>query len=103
MWAPPRDAVRGAARQSGEVDFRITAEEQDVLFLIAGHLDEGDAPTVDELSREARTDVRSVVVSLRGKGWIDLRDFEGRETVVALSPMAVRALSNLRYGRREQT
>ncbi|WKX73480.1 hypothetical protein [Streptomyces sp. XD-27] len=82
------------------MDFRITAEEQSVLFLIVEHLEGGNAPTVHELSRDADRNVAAEVASLRAKGWILARLVEGRETVIALSPLAVQALSNLRYGGR---
>ncbi|KUJ69664.1 hypothetical protein ACZ90_10100 [Streptomyces albus subsp. albus] len=83
------------------MDFRITADEERVLFLIVGHLDEGNAPTVDELARDAGWDVGREVASLRAKGWILVRHVDGILTVIGLSPMAVTAVSNLRYGRRE--
>ncbi|MFF8811890.1 hypothetical protein [Streptomyces pactum] len=82
------------------MDFRITAEEQNLLFLIVGHLDEGNAPTVEELTRDTGGDVTREVASLRSKGWILVRRVDDRLTVIGLSPMAVTALSNLRYGRR---
>lgn len=83
------------------MDFRITADEESVLFLIVAHLDASDAPKVDELSREAGKSVARDVASLRSKGWILVREIDGRPTVIGLSPMAVVAVRNLRYGRRE--
>lgn len=82
------------------MDFRITAEEQNLLFLIVGHLDEGNAPTAEELARDTGGDVMRELASLRSKGWILVRRVDDSLTVIGLSPMAVTALSNLRYGRR---
>ncbi|KUL52005.1 hypothetical protein ACFV27_04480 [Streptomyces antimycoticus] len=83
------------------MDFRIAADEQRVLFLIVDHLDASSAPTVDELSRDAGEDVGREVAALRSKGWILVRHIDDRLTVVALSPLAVTAVRNLFYGRRE--
>ncbi|MBO3677811.1 hypothetical protein [Streptomyces sp. NEAU-YJ-81] len=83
------------------MEFRITADEQRVLFLIVDHLNAGDAPTADELSRAADGDVMRDVASLRAKGWILVRYVDEHPTVIGLSPMAVAAVRNLRYGRRE--
>ncbi|MGO4751905.1 hypothetical protein AB4212_25400 [Streptomyces sp. 2MCAF27] len=83
------------------MDFRITADEEHVLFLTVGHLDAGSAPTVDELTDDAGRDVARTVDSLRRKGWILVRDVDERRVVIGLSPIAVQALRNIRYGRRE--
>ncbi|MER8156257.1 hypothetical protein [Streptomyces sp. NPDC094472] len=83
------------------MDFRITADEQRVLFLIVDHLDASSAPTVYDLSRDAGGDVGREVAALRSKGWILARHVDGHLTVVALSPLAVTAVRNLRYGRRQ--
>lgn len=85
------------------MDFRITAAEEQVLLMIVRHLDAGNAPTPEELSQEAGRDVRAEVDGLRTKGWALVRDIEGRATVIALSPMAVKAVRNLRFGQRGQT
>ncbi|MFC0597896.1 hypothetical protein [Streptomyces palmae] len=84
------------------MDFRITSDEERVLWLIVGHLDEGNAPTVGELTRDAGREVGREVSSLRAKGWILVRRVDAAQTVVGLSPMAVAALRNLRYGRRAE-
>ncbi|WP_367132460.1 MULTISPECIES: hypothetical protein [Streptomyces] len=91
------DAGSSPDPHSGGVDFNITAEEQNLLFVIADHLDAGNAPTLDELSADAGRDTRPAVESLSRKGWIGVRD----DTVLALSPMALQAVRSLRYGRRE--
>ncbi|MFI9718549.1 hypothetical protein ACIHFE_02685 [Streptomyces sp. NPDC052396] len=83
------------------MDFNITAEEQRLPLVIVGHLDAGNAPTVDGLSADLGHDVHSAALSLRRKGWILVRDVNGRDTVVALAPMALQAVRSLRYGRRE--
>ncbi|WKX70064.1 hypothetical protein [Streptomyces sp. XD-27] len=57
--------------------------------------------TAEELAGDAGGDVLRDVASLRAKGWILTRRVDDRLTVIGLSPMAVTALSNLRYGRRE--
>ncbi|TVL93299.1 hypothetical protein [Streptomyces sp. SAJ15] len=81
------------------MDFRISAEEQRTLFLIVDHLDAGSAPTVEDLERAAGTEVRRQVASLRAKGWILAKHVDDHLTVIGLSPMALTALTNLRYGR----
>ncbi|MBT2383832.1 hypothetical protein [Streptomyces sp. ISL-11] len=81
------------------MDFRITEGEQSLLFVIVAHLDSGSAPTVDELSAGVGHDARPEALALRRKGWILI---DGSETVIALSPMAVQAVRNLRYGQRGQ-
>ncbi|MGY0064818.1 hypothetical protein ACWY4P_51745 [Streptomyces sp. LZ34] len=83
------------------MDFRITADEESVLFLIIAHLDASDAPSVDELSQEAGRSAARDVASLRSKGWILMREIDDRHSVIGLSPMALVAVRNLRYGRRE--
>ncbi|MEV4872890.1 hypothetical protein [Streptomyces syringium] len=83
------------------MDFRITADEEQVLFVIVGHLNAGSAPTTEELSRDAGRDVQGDVEALRAKGWLLVRDVDNRATVIGLSPMATAAVSNLRFGRRE--
>ncbi|MGX8904756.1 hypothetical protein ACR820_05880 [Streptomyces netropsis] len=82
------------------MDFRITAWEEELLLTIVAHLDAGSAPTVDELSGRLERDAEPEVASLRSKGWILVRQVDGRETVIALSPMAVMGVRNLRYGGR---
>ncbi|MCC3773651.1 hypothetical protein [Streptomyces sp. UNOB3_S3] len=78
------------------MEFRITAGEEAVLLLIASRLDAGDTPTVEELSAAVGRDVRVEVASLSQKGWIGVRG----DTVLALSPMALQAVRNLRFGYR---
>ncbi|KUJ66487.1 hypothetical protein ACZ90_35765 [Streptomyces albus subsp. albus] len=68
------------------MDFRITAEEQHVLFLIVERLHAGDTPAVDELSADAGGDVATAVAALHAKGWILVRDVDQRPTVTGLSP-----------------
>ncbi|ARZ66834.1 hypothetical protein SMD11_1171 [Streptomyces albireticuli] len=79
------------------MDFRITAGEEQLLFVIVAHLDSGSAPTVEELSAEAGHDAHPDVASLRDKGWVLI---DRQNTVIALSPMAVQAVRNLRFGQR---
>ncbi|MEU7167061.1 hypothetical protein AB0A70_20860 [Streptomyces morookaense] len=82
------------------MDFNIDADEQRVLFTVVGHLDAGSNPTVGELSEGAGRDVESRVESLHRKGWLLVRDVDGCPTVMGLSPMAIAAVRNLRFGRR---
>ncbi|KUJ68188.1 hypothetical protein ACZ90_21715 [Streptomyces albus subsp. albus] len=84
------------------MDSRITAEERDLLFLIVGHLDEGNAPTVDELTRDTGRDVAPEVAVLRARGWILLRPVDDRPTVIGLSATGVTAVAGLRYGRHDR-
>ncbi|MFF4159986.1 hypothetical protein [Streptomyces sp. NPDC001678] len=78
------------------MDFNITGEEQNLLFVIVDHLDAGNAPTLDELSSNAGHDARPTAESLSRKGWLVVRD----DTVLALSPMALQAVRNLEARRR---
>ncbi|GAA0455985.1 hypothetical protein ACFQ2B_26000 [Streptomyces stramineus] len=83
------------------MDFQITAAEERVLLLIVEHLGAGNAPTPEELAPDAGRDVQTEVEALRAKGWLLVRDVDGRATVIGLSPLATAAVSNRRYGRRE--
>ncbi|MFF4223159.1 hypothetical protein ACFYZH_09865 [Streptomyces abikoensis] len=79
------------------MDFRITAGEEQLLFVIVAHLDRGSAPTIEELSTETGYDAHPGAASLRDKGWVLI---DSQDTVIALSPMAVQAVRNLRFGHR---
>ncbi|GAA2719232.1 hypothetical protein GCM10010315_36820 [Streptomyces luteosporeus] len=70
------------------MDFNITSEEQNLLFVIVDHLDAGNAPGIGELSTDMGHDAYSAAQSLRKKGWVAIRNVDGRDTIVALATPA---------------
>ncbi|MFC0598552.1 hypothetical protein [Streptomyces palmae] len=79
----------------------ITTQERELLFLIVGHLDEGNTPAVDELALDVGRDVTAEVAALQDRGWILVRRTDGPPTVTGLSPAGVTAAAGLRFGRQD--
>lgn len=58
--SPSPEAPAAPPTYRRNVDFRITADEERVLFVVVGHLNAGSAPTAEELSRGAVVVVNTV-------------------------------------------
>ncbi|PBC63168.1 hypothetical protein BKI49_15640 [Streptomyces sp. Tue6028] len=74
------------------MDFNITAGEEVVVFHVASLVQDGLFPTDDDLAEELGEEVRSVLRSLLGKGWLVVD--EDRE--LALSTIARHVVSSRR-------
>lgn len=66
------------------MDFNITAREEAVVFHVASLVQEGLSPTDDDLTKELGEEVRPVLRSLLGKGWLVVDE----ERELALSTIA---------------
>ncbi|MEV7150818.1 hypothetical protein AB0O05_30495 [Streptomyces sp. NPDC093084] len=74
------------------MDFNITAEEEVVVFHVASLVQDRLSPTDDDLAEELGDEVRPVLQSLLGKGWLVVD--EDRE--LALSTIARHVVSSRR-------
>ncbi|MFQ3558066.1 hypothetical protein QZN11_14915 [Streptomyces gramineus] len=72
------------------MDFNITAREEAVVFHVASLIQDGLSPTDDDLAEELGDEVRPVLQSLLGKGWLVVD--EDRE--LALSTIARHVVSS---------
>ncbi|MGX1546738.1 hypothetical protein [Streptomyces adustus] len=74
------------------MDFNITAGEEAVVFHVASLVQDGLCPRDDDLAEELGDEVRPVLQSLLGKGWLVVD--EDRE--LALSTIARHVVSSRR-------
>ncbi|KIZ17300.1 hypothetical protein [Streptomyces natalensis] len=72
------------------MDFNISAEEEALIFRLAGLLRAGHSPTDDDLADELGDEVRSLLQSLLNKGWLVV----GEERELTLSTIARFAVSS---------
>lgn len=84
---------RTRARILPRMDFNITAEEEALVFHVAALLRTGNhSPTDDDLADELGDEVRPLLQSLLGKGWLVIE----KERELALSTIARHAVSSRR-------
>ncbi|MGW4564380.1 hypothetical protein ACWEN3_18830 [Streptomyces sp. NPDC004561] len=74
------------------MDFNITAEEEAIVFYLAGGVQGGHPPSDDDLAEELGDEVRPLLRSLLDKGWIVV----GEDRELALSTIARYAVSSRR-------
>ncbi|WP_339129405.1 hypothetical protein WJM95_10970 [Streptomyces sp. f51] len=74
------------------MDFNITAGEEAVVFHMASLVHDGLSPTDDDLAKELGDEIRPVLQSLLGKGWLVID--ENRE--LGLSTIARHVVANRR-------
>ncbi|MGW5640130.1 hypothetical protein [Streptomyces sp. NPDC003832] len=72
------------------MDFNITAGEEVVVFHVASLVQDGLSPTDEDLAEELGEEVRPLLQSLLGKGWLVVD--ENRE--LALSTIAWHIVSS---------
>ncbi|MFF3912682.1 hypothetical protein ACFYZB_04225 [Streptomyces sp. NPDC001852] len=78
------------------MDFRITAEEEALVFRIAELLDAGTQPREAQLVEELGPDVRQQLEGLKAKGWIVARGAADGMVVVDLAGPAWTAVRSRR-------
>jgi hypothetical protein len=78
------------------MDFRITAEEEALVFRLAELLDAGTQPRETQLVEELGPDVRQQLEGLKAKGWILLREATGGMMIVDLTGPAWKAVRSRR-------
>lgn len=78
------------------MDFRITAQEEALVFRLAELLDAGTRPAGAQLVDELGPDVRQPLEGLEAKGWIVVREAADGMTVVDLTGPAWKAVRSRR-------
>jgi hypothetical protein len=78
------------------MDFRITAEEEALVFRLAELLDVGTHPRETQLVEELGPDVRQQLEGLKTKGWILVRKATGGMVIVDLTGPAWKAVRSRR-------
>ncbi|MEU6325490.1 hypothetical protein [Streptomyces sp. NPDC047009] len=78
------------------MDFRITAEEEALVFRLAELLDAGTHPLETQLVEELGPDIRQQLEGLKAKGWIFVREAADGMMVVDLTGPAWKAVHSRR-------
>ncbi|MGW3200699.1 hypothetical protein ACWDBD_40270 [Streptomyces sp. NPDC001118] len=78
------------------MDFRITAEEEALVFRLAELFDAGAQPRQAQLVEELGPDVHQQLEGLKAKGWIHVREAADGMVVVDLTGPAWKAVRSRR-------
>jgi hypothetical protein len=78
------------------MDFRITAEEEALVFRLAELLDGGTQPLETQLVEELGPDIRQQLEGLKAKGWILVREAADGMMAVDLTGPAWKAVRSRR-------
>ncbi|MFI6357326.1 hypothetical protein ACIBJF_32850 [Streptomyces sp. NPDC050743] len=78
------------------MDFRITAEEEALVFRLAELVDGGTQPLETQLVEELGSDIRQQLDGLKAKGWTLAREAAGGMMVVDLTGPAWQAVRSRR-------